>query len=239
MRGVVRSPARALVSSVADTVRPRMMTPARPVHTRRRRHNEWMDPHEVLGIAPGASPDEAAAAFRDLAKRWHPDRGGGAEAEARMAQINAAYDLLRATLWTRRYEDGDGAGPAPIRAPRTGRGSWLAPSVRGALGHELLAALEPREDVWLVTPTSTWASPTALLAATDRRLLWLLDDAVVGRVGSLRFSAVEAVDHTLRRPRRRVATLRVRARGGRRHTFGDLRPDTAATLHRRIAAALG
>jgi len=194
-----------------------------------------MDPHEVLGIAPGASPDEAAAAFRVLAKRWHPDRGGGREAEAHMAQINAAYDLLRATAWMSRHEDNDGTG----RAPRTGRAAWLAPAIRRALGYELLAALEPAEDVWLVTPASTWASPTALLAATDRRLLWLLDDAVVGRVGSLRFSAVEAVEHTLRRPRRRVATLRVHVRGGRRHAFGDLRPDTAATLHRRIAAALG
>ena len=86
-------------------------------------------------------------------------------------------------------------------------------------------------------PTSTWASPSALLAATDRRLLWLLDDAVVGRVGTLRFSAVEAGGAQLRRPRKRVATLRIHDRGGRRHSFGDLRPETAATLHRRIAAA--
>ena len=197
-----------------------------------------MDPHEVLGIPPGASPDEAAAAFRALAKRWHPDRGGGLEAEMRMAQINAAYDLLRSAAWTRRHEDGEGPGPAPIRAPRTARGSWLSAPMRRALGHELLGALEPREDVWLVTPASTWASPSALLAATDRRLLWLLDDAVVGRVGSLRFSAVAKVEHSLRRPRRKVATLRVLDRGGRRHSFGDLRPDTAATLHRRIAASL-
>jgi hypothetical protein len=198
-----------------------------------------MDPHEVLGIPRGASPDEAAAAFRALAKQWHPDRGGGLEAEMRMAQINAAYDMLRATAWTRRHEDGEGPGPAPVRAPRSGRGAWLAPAMRHALGHELLGALEPREDVWLVTPASTWASPSALLAATDRRLLWLLDDAVVGRVGSLRFAAMERVEHTLRRPRRRVATLRIHDRGGRRHTFGDLRPDTALTLQRRIAAALG
>ena len=197
-----------------------------------------MDPHEVLGIPQGASPDEAATAFRALAKQWHPDRGGGIEAELRMAQINAAYDLLRATAWTRRHEDGEGPDPAPIRAPRSPRGNWLPPAMRHALGHELLGALEPREDVWLVTPASTWASPSALLAATDRRLLWLLDDAVVGRVGSLRFSAMANVEHSLRRPLRRVATLRIHDRGGRRHTFGDLRPDTAATLHRRIAAAL-
>ena len=94
--------------------------------------------------------------------------------------------------------------------------------------------LEPDEDVWLVTPTTTWASPQALLAASDRRLLWLLDDAVSGRVQTLRFAAIEAVEHSLRRPRRRVATLRVRARSGRRFAFGELRPATAVTLARRI-----
>ena len=88
--------------------------------------------------------------------------------------------------------------------------------------------LEPRENVWLVTPTTTWASPQALLAASDRRLLWLLDDAVTGRVQTLPFAAIEAVEHALRRPRRRVATLRVRARDGRRLAFGELRPATAA-----------
>jgi len=188
-----------------------------------------MDPHAVLGLPPGATPGQVTAAYRELAKRWHPDRGGGSAAERRMAEINSAYDLLRATAWTNRHEP-----PAP-RA--SARGAWLAPAIRRALGHELLAALEPRENVWLVTPTTTWASPQALLAASDRRLLWLLDDAVTARVHTLPFAAIEAADHALRRPRRRVATLRLRARDGRRHAFGELRPATAATLARRIAEA--
>ena len=33
-------------------------------------------PHEVLGVAPGASPAEVTAAFRRFALRNHPDRGG-------------------------------------------------------------------------------------------------------------------------------------------------------------------
>jgi DnaJ domain len=189
-----------------------------------------MDPYAVLGLAPGATPDEVGATYRELAKRWHPDRGGGSEAERRMAEINSAYDLLRATMWTQRHE----LPPAP-RPPA--RGAWLAPAIRRALGHELLAVLEPREYVWLVTPATTWASPQALLAASDRRLLWLLDDAVTGRVQTLPFSAIEAVEHAPRRPRRRVATLRVRVRDGRRLAFGELRPATAATLARRIDAA--
>jgi hypothetical protein len=188
-----------------------------------------MDPHAVLGLPPGASPDAVTAAYRELAKRWHPDRGGGRAAERRMAEINSAYDLLRATAWSQRREP---------RAPRAqARGAWLPPAIRRALGHELLGALQPRENVWLVTPATTWASPQALLAASDRRLLWLLDDAVTARVHTLPFTAIEAAEHALRRPRRRVATLRVRARDGRRLAFGELRPATAATLARRIAEA--
>jgi hypothetical protein len=189
-----------------------------------------MDPYAVLGLQSGATPDQVGATYRDLAKRWHPDRGGGPEAERRMAEINAAYDLLRAAAWTQRHE-------SATRPRSPARGEWLAPAIRHALGHELLAVLEPRENVWLVTPATTWASPQSLLAASDRRLLWLLDDAVTARVQTLPFAAIEAAEHALRRPRRRVATLRLRARDGRRLAFGDLRPATAAVLARRIEAA--
>jgi DnaJ domain len=192
-----------------------------------------MDPYGVLGLQPTATPEEIAATYRQLAKESHPDRGGGA---ARMADINAAYDLLRAAAWTSRHEHV--AGEEQRRAAQmNGRGEWLPPAIRRALGHELLGVLEPGEHIWLVTPTTTWASPQALLAASDDRLLWLLDDVVTGRVHSLRFTAIEEARHTLRRPRRRVATLRLRARSGRRFACGDLRPATAAALTRRIAAA--
>ena len=89
-----------------------------------------MDPHAVLGLSPTATPREVSAAYRELAKRWHPDRGGGAEAERRMAEINGAYDLLRAAAWTSRHEP-------PAQRARS-RGGWLAPAIRRALGHELL-----------------------------------------------------------------------------------------------------
>lgn len=190
-----------------------------------------MDPYAVLEIPAGAAPEHVSAAYRELAMRWHPDRAAGPEAERRMAEINAAYDLLRAAAWTQRRD--------PVHAaPRTpALGAWLAPAIRRALGHELLRVLDPHENVWLVTPATTWASPEALLAASDRRLLWLLDDAVTARVHTLPFAAIDAVEHALRRPRRRVATLRVRTRDGRRFAFSELRPTTAAALARRIAAA--
>ena len=56
----------------------------------------FMDPYAVLGVRPGSAEAEVVAAYREAAKRWHPDRAG-TEAEDRMAEINAAYDLVRAT----------------------------------------------------------------------------------------------------------------------------------------------
>jgi DnaJ domain len=194
------------------------------------------DPFAVLGVEPSASPEEVSAAYRRLAKRWHPDRAGGREAAARMAEINAAYDLLRAERWLAERAVASAVTPGAV-APRPTRaaGSWLPASVRRALGRELLGALEDGEDVALVTPVSVWASPQSLLAVTDRRLLWLLDDAPTHRVRSLRLRDVAAVEQR-RRPLGRAAAVRVRTGSGRRLTFADLRPATAAAIAARLGA---
>ena len=71
---------------------------------------------------------------------------------------------------------------------------------------------------------------------TDRRLLWLLDDAVAGRVRSLRFDAIADVRHGLRWPRRN-ATVHVRGKNGHRHAFSGLRPETAALIAQHVRAA--
>ena len=188
----------------------------------------FMDPYAVLGVRPGSAEAEVVAAYREAAKRWHPDRAG-AEAEDRMAEINAAYDLVRAT-----EQHGGPVGAQTATAEPSKRpGHWLLPALRLALGPELLSHLVPGEDVRLVTPTSTWASPRAILAVTDRRLLWLLDDAPVARVHSLTFVNVAEVKH---RVKRKHAQLTVRTRAGRRHVFHDLRPHTAATIERHVLA---
>ena len=54
-----------------------------------------MNAYEILNVAPSASREEIRAAYRALARRWHPDRFmAGPErdwANDRMAHINAAY----------------------------------------------------------------------------------------------------------------------------------------------------
>jgi DnaJ domain len=191
-----------------------------------------VDPHAILGVSATAGEKELAAAYREQAKRWHPDRGGGEEAARMMAEINAAYELLRAQLAH------DMAAARRPRPRRRARGAWLPDAVRRALGPELLDALSDREAVRLVTPASTWTSPHAVLAVTERRLLWLLDDAPVARVRSLAFRDIAAVALRVHRPRRRAATLSVRTTGGRRHSFADLRPHTAAVIERHVREAL-
>jgi hypothetical protein len=191
-----------------------------------------VDPFTVLGVSSSASDAELAAAYRELAKQWHPDRAGE-QGMARMAEINVAYELLRAGAAQER------GAPLRPRSRSTGgvRGAGLPAAVRRALGPELLEALGDGEGVRLVTPASTWASPRTILAVTDRRLLWLLDDAPLARVRTLPLRDVASVARRVRRARK-VATLQVRTTAGRRHSFAELRPHTAAAIERHVLDAL-
>ncbi|MEO7663541.1 MAG: J domain-containing protein [Candidatus Limnocylindrales bacterium] len=58
------------------------------------------DPHDILGVARGASQATIKAAWRKLARQHHPDVAGKDAAAARaatrrMAEINRAYEDLR------------------------------------------------------------------------------------------------------------------------------------------------
>ena len=56
------------------------------------------DPYEVLGIRPDATDDEVKAAYRELARKYHPDRYENNPlsdlAEEKMQEINEAYDTI-------------------------------------------------------------------------------------------------------------------------------------------------
>lgn len=53
------------------------------------------DPYKVLGLSPGASQDEIKKAYRQMARKYHPDlHPDDPNANKRMNEINEAYDML-------------------------------------------------------------------------------------------------------------------------------------------------
>jgi len=54
------------------------------------------DPYKVLGVSPTASEDDITKAYRQLAKKYHPDLNPGNDAAAKkMSEINAAYEQIK------------------------------------------------------------------------------------------------------------------------------------------------
>lgn len=56
------------------------------------------DPYQVLGVSPDATDEEVKAAYRALAKKYHPDNYSGSPladlAGEKMKEINEAYDRI-------------------------------------------------------------------------------------------------------------------------------------------------
>lgn len=52
------------------------------------------DYYEILGVNRNASPDDLKAAFRTLARQYHPDVNKSPDAEERFKEINEAYAVL-------------------------------------------------------------------------------------------------------------------------------------------------
>ena len=71
------------------------------------------NPYKVLGIAPDASDEDVKRAYRELARKYHPDRYKDNDlaelAGEKMKEINAAYEEIQ-QMRTRGKGTGDGLG---------------------------------------------------------------------------------------------------------------------------------
>lgn len=52
------------------------------------------DYYKILGVDKNAGGEDIKRAYRKLAMQYHPDRGGGKEAEEKFKEINEAYQIL-------------------------------------------------------------------------------------------------------------------------------------------------
>ena len=57
------------------------------------------DPYSVLGVSRGATDDEIKKAYRELARKYHPDNYAGNPladlVEEKMKEVNEAYDMIQ------------------------------------------------------------------------------------------------------------------------------------------------
>ena len=66
------------------------------------------DPYAVLGVKPDATQDEIRKAYRQLAKKLHPDLNpGDKQAEEKFKQVSGAYDLVGDPEKRARFDKGE------------------------------------------------------------------------------------------------------------------------------------
>lgn len=75
---------------------------------------EKRDYYEVLGVSKGASEDEIKKAYRQSAKKYHPDlHPGDKECEEKFKEVNEAYEVLSDSDKKARYDQFGHAGVDP------------------------------------------------------------------------------------------------------------------------------
>lgn len=68
------------------------------------------NPYQILQIANDAELEVVSAAYKSLAKKYHPDQNKSSQAEAKMRDLNWAYDLLSDSSRRKAWDDLYGSG---------------------------------------------------------------------------------------------------------------------------------
>jgi len=66
---------------------------------------EFKDYYKILGVEPDADKTEIKAAYRRLARRYHPDVSSEADAEAHFKEVSEAYEVLKDAQKRAEYDE--------------------------------------------------------------------------------------------------------------------------------------
>jgi DnaJ-class molecular chaperone len=89
---------------------------------------DYKDYYKVLGVPKAAGEKEIKAAYRKLARQYHPDLNqGDKKAEARFKEIGEAYEVLSDKDKRKRYDELGANWKAYERAARSGGGAGAWP----------------------------------------------------------------------------------------------------------------
>lgn len=145
------------------------------------------DYYEVLGVARTASGEEIKRAFRNLARRYHPDVNKQPDAEAKFKEINEAYEILSDPSKRKAYDTFGNEGPGAAAGAGFG-GGFPA----GGFG-----GLNDLFDAFFNTGGGrSSANPTAPERGEDRAadLEITLEEAALGAEKTVRFQRLENCD---------------------------------------------
>ena len=76
-----------------------------------------IEPYKTLQVDPEAEQEVIQAAYRRLARKYHPDLAETPEAADRMAAINAAWELIGDEMARRAYDRQRAGSTAPTSQP--------------------------------------------------------------------------------------------------------------------------
>ena len=111
------------------------------------------DPYSILGVSPNASDAEVKKAYRELARKYHPDNYHENPlsdlAQEKMKQVNEAYnEITRMREGGKNYSPGSGYSGTSAQSPEGAKVRAAINTGNIRLAEELLASFPAKNAEW-------------------------------------------------------------------------------------------